>query len=71
MAGEMVVGDVVNVLTRLQDEGVILTGRSLQVRCTAQSSCTAWQVCLGPLWVFEVTEVQALLQGLPCEGHLH
>jgi Bardet-Biedl syndrome 1 protein len=31
MAGEMVVGDGVAILTRLQDSGVILTTRSLQI----------------------------------------
>lgn len=33
MANEMVVGDAVAELTRLQEAGVLLTSRSLQVSC--------------------------------------
>lgn len=39
MAGEMVVGDCVAVLTKLQDAGVVLTTRSLQLMNIGKAAC--------------------------------
>lgn len=40
MAGDSVVGDAVATLTRLQDQGVLLTTRSLQIMNIGK--CAAW-----------------------------
>lgn len=48
MAGDMVVGDAVAILTKLQDQGVVLTTRSLQIMNIGKERCRGYLRSVQP-----------------------